>query len=86
MGFAEAVEEFGLLRSGGRIEAGFVGRVPGRTILHSTSLPALQFREQIGFLAQTGRIIPQPCWLVQAESTHGPRTTDNRPQTADEGR
>jgi hypothetical protein len=89
MGFAEAVEEFGLLLSGGRIEADFVGRVPGRTIpshFHGGSLPALVVSRTIGFPAETGGIIPQPYWLVQAESTHGPRTTDNGPQTADEGR
>jgi hypothetical protein len=69
MGFADTVEEFRLLLSGGRIEAGFVGRVPGRTVpsrVHGGSLPAIRFGEGIGFLAETGVIIPQPYCQVQA--------------------
>jgi hypothetical protein len=73
-GFAEAVEGFRLLWSGGRMEAGFGGRVLGRTVpsrFHGGFLPALQCREEIGFLGETGGIIAQAYWLVQAESACG---------------
>ncbi len=69
MEFAETVEEFRLLLSGGRIEAGFVARIPGQTYpsrLHGRSLPAVKFREGIVFLTETGGIMPELHYVMQA--------------------